>query len=638
VINKVRHKSLAYKCEKCGKLHYGHAPRAVTEGGLLDIPLLAELILFRALGNVTMRKTTELFKQNYGVIVSHSYVNNCLRDIGFILRPIYLEILDNIKNEPVLNIDETTHKCLGKQSYAWTFKAEHLVAYKIGNRCSWNLISVLGDNYEGILGSDCYSPYLSYVKGHPNVKLQLCLAHLKRDFNNCAQHNIVDMIAYGEKGAELIENLIHCHNERLKIEDINSIDALLCHQRLLKLKEELIQHAANPKVLIGKAKGIAKRFRTYPEYYFTFIDTLGICPTNNPAELSIRGIVLERKISYGTQSITGNWRCETFWSITNTLQLNNIDMKEFFVRSITAYHNGEPLPSLVNIGSTVDPKYIEQNKKDIKTQLEKEKQDRKDKKAKIGTKIEVEPFAGNSETEDNRDKSKGAWPKDRPSSEFKSVEAPKQTPTEPKSREELKQITPESIPSEVLKQPSPKPKSSRRKPKRPSSKSKFIKTKRISPLAKRQKKKVARKELISVKEKRKEQSKSKASQKKDRRHSKSIVTNEKQQISSKKSQYIIKSPLSKKPQEASITAFWISDFIMADRTLKRLRSAPGSSKGGSGASPKGSYSFPRSVKPELKGPCLPKESKVASRRVSGVKTSGGKKVSNSNALALATLN
>jgi transposase len=549
VINKVRHNSLAYKCEKCGKLHYGHTPKAVTDGWLLDIPLLVELFLYRALGNVTIRKSAELFKQNYGVTLSHSCINNYLRDMGFILRPIYLEILDSIKNEPVLNVDETTHKFCGKRTYTWTFKGELIVAYKIGTRASHNLISVLGDNYEGTLGSDCYAPYLSYVKNHPKAKLQLCLVHLKRDFVHCSQFNNVDMIAYGEKGAKLVENLIHWYNERQKIEDINSVDALLYHSRLLKIKGELIEHAANPKVLLGKAKGIAKRFQTHPEYYFTFIDTPGIGPSNNPAEQIIRSVVVERKISYGTQSITGNWRCETFWSITNTLRMNNIDMNEFLIRSLTAHHNGEPLPSLVNIGGTVDPKYVERNKKDIKTQLEKEKQDRKDKKGIKGNKIEVKSLIGNAESVSTKGESKGASPNDWPSSEFKSGEKPKQTPPEFKSNEE---------------------------PKEPSSKAKSNKVKRNPPLAKRRKKKVARKELAAVKKKQKEQSELNVSQEDDKCCSKSIVTNEKRLTSLEKPQRIIKPFPLKKLKETSITAARVSNPTMADRTLKRLRSAPGS--------------------------------------------------------------
>jgi hypothetical protein len=69
---------------------------------------------------------------------------------------------------------------------------------------------------------------------------------------------------------------------------------------------------------------------------------------------------VERKISYGTQSIIGNWACETFWTIGGTAILKKINLKDFLESALTAYYEDRPLPSLVHIGSTVDPKYVEQ--------------------------------------------------------------------------------------------------------------------------------------------------------------------------------------------------------------------------------------------------------------------------------------
>ncbi|MDR2667188.1 MAG: hypothetical protein LBB34_03740 [Holosporales bacterium] len=68
-----------------------------------------------------------------------------------------------------------------------------------------------------------------------------------------------------------------------------------------------------------KAKDIAARFMKNPNDYFTFIDTPGVNPTNNNAEIALRGgPVLHRKISYGSQSIRGICFSETLWTITET--------------------------------------------------------------------------------------------------------------------------------------------------------------------------------------------------------------------------------------------------------------------------------------------------------------------------------
>jgi transposase len=591
MIEKNRHIVLAYRCEKCGKIHYGLAPKAVTKGGLFHYSLLVEMLLLKLIGNQTIRKIRDLFKYSYDIEVSHSYINNCLKDVSLIFRPIFLEILDNIKYEHVLNIDETVHKFCGKQIYDWVFKGERLVAHKIGTRDSNTLNLVLGNRYEGIIGSDCYSVYLSYVKKHPDVTIQLCLAHLRRDFVHCSQFLNNEVQNFGNKGIELIDKLFHWHHEYQKVEDKTSIEALTYHHRLINTKKALIEHAANPRVLMDKAKGISRRFTLFPENYFTFIDNPEIGPTNNAAEISIRGVVVERKISYGTQSILGNWASETFWSIRGTLELNQIDIREFLTSALVAYYEGKPLPSLVNIGKTVDPKYIEQTKTELKILKEQEKYRKNTKK---DNKIEAERNTIKSNKKRGQDKSNKVQDILLPSQELQtSVETLKEPSLELKTSEEiLKELSLELKSSEdTLQEPSLEPKSCNEAV--------------TSSLNKKNNKRVSRNAPSVAKKRSKNQYKSRNSQKKDESNSQPTATKE----ASHKSiagQSFKKSPPANKHREQTKEAPRLSSQIIADRTThKRLLTAPGPSKNGSGASPKGFIAPKGCVQPEPKRSCLP---------------------------------
>ncbi|MDR2338580.1 MAG: transposase [Deltaproteobacteria bacterium] len=287
-VSKQTHKVLAYKCKKCGKIHYGPAPPQVTKGYFFDIGLLSDLFFHKAFYLLTTRGLQSYLQESFGVKVSHSFVNNLLKDIGWILRPIYLEMLDNIKHQDVLNIDETTIKFLNKQKYAWAFVAPSLVCYKISTREGGNLGSVLTDEFKGVIGSDCYACYRSYAKDKPDVKLQLCLVHLKRDFTNCSQYVQNPKVAeYGRIGEAYIVKIFHHYHLLNKIEDKDSADAIVQFDILERLKEKLISHAANPDVeadeLKGIVKGISERFQNYPELYFTFLYHPEIGPTNNLA-------------------------------------------------------------------------------------------------------------------------------------------------------------------------------------------------------------------------------------------------------------------------------------------------------------------------------------------------------------------
>jgi hypothetical protein len=71
-------------------------------------------------------------------------------------------------------------------------------------------------------------------------------------------------------------------------------------------------------------------------------------------------------------------------SISATLKRKNVDTQKFLDDAITASNKGEPLPSAVYIGQTVDPKYEELAKEEIiniKSRIREEKI-KKEKKAK----------------------------------------------------------------------------------------------------------------------------------------------------------------------------------------------------------------------------------------------------------------
>ena len=88
------------------------------------------------------------------------------------------ELEQQLRREPVLNIDETDWRTNGGKRYLWAFVAASFVLFTIARtRGSELLIQLLGAVFEGILCSDRFSGYLKY---HPG-KAQFCWAYLKRN-------------------------------------------------------------------------------------------------------------------------------------------------------------------------------------------------------------------------------------------------------------------------------------------------------------------------------------------------------------------------------------------------------------------------------------------------------------------------
>jgi hypothetical protein len=92
------------------------------------------------------------------------------------------------------------------------------------------------------------------------------------------------------------------------------------------------------------------------------------------------------QVSYGTHSLAGNRYCETLWSVSETLNKTGQDPLSFFTKALSAYYAGELPPSLVNIGQTVDPKYVKQAEEELK-KLDEDKKALAAKKAEAKKKL-----------------------------------------------------------------------------------------------------------------------------------------------------------------------------------------------------------------------------------------------------------
>jgi transposase IS66 family protein len=79
---------------------------------------------------------------------------------------------------------------------------------------------------------------------------------------------------------------------------------------------------------------------------WTFADRHGVQPTNNHAERALRGAVIYRKLSLGSQSEQGERRIERLLSASTTYRLRHGSLFEYLDQLLTAHNGGDPIPLL----------------------------------------------------------------------------------------------------------------------------------------------------------------------------------------------------------------------------------------------------------------------------------------------------
>lgn len=335
------HQSHTSWCPQCQKAYGAPFPGRIAKGGLLGPQLTALVAYLKGACHASFSTIRQFFRDVLAVPISRGQLAKVIGKVTEALERSYEELLRLLPEEGVVNADETGHKLNGEQWWTWCFRAELYVLYHIeAHRSADVLLQILGKDFEGVLGCDCFSAYRRYMR-ECNIVVQFCLAHLIRDVKFLTTLPGAEEKAYGERLRELLRQLFHIIHEREHL-------SAKAYQRRLEEKRRQIVAAGTRAVPAAQAcQAMATRLRKHGAAYFTFITTPGIEPTNNLAEQAIRFVVIDRHITQGTRSEGGNRWSERIWTVIATCALQGVSVYEFLCASVRTFWEGSPQPSLV---------------------------------------------------------------------------------------------------------------------------------------------------------------------------------------------------------------------------------------------------------------------------------------------------
>ena len=126
------------------------------------------------------------------------------------------------------------------------------------------------------------------------------------------------------------------------------------NRRQLQLQAHALRRELKP--ILRRHKGKAPRYKrsrgmarnllkAWPALW-TFADRAGVAPTNNHAERALRGAVIYRKLSLGSQSQQGEQRIERLLSASITCRLQHRSLHAYLAELLNAHAHGSPLPAL----------------------------------------------------------------------------------------------------------------------------------------------------------------------------------------------------------------------------------------------------------------------------------------------------
>jgi transposase len=339
-----QHTSPEYWCARCQQAYRAPLPAAIEKGGLVGPRLTALVAYLKGACHASYSTVRKFLRDVVGLNISRGQLAKVIAKVSEALDGPYQELLLMLPGEGRLNVDETGHKDNGTPMWTWCFRAELYTLFKIDpHRRADVLLEVLGEEFDGVLGCDCFSAYRRYMR-ECGVVVQFCLAHLIRDVKFLATLPGKQDRGYGERLREALRKLFSL------IHQCEQMPAAQFQCWLQAARDGVLAAGTTDVPTSRHAQTMAKRLRTYGASYFTFVTTPGVEPTNNLAEQAIRFVVIDRHLTQGTRGETGQRWCERIWTVMATCAQQGRSVFDYLCTAVNDHFQRETVPSLLAEG------------------------------------------------------------------------------------------------------------------------------------------------------------------------------------------------------------------------------------------------------------------------------------------------
>lgn len=333
------HRTHHLSCPGCGKRTAGRLPVEVA-GSPFGVGVQAAVVTLTARNRVSRRDMPELAWELFGLGISSGAVDAICQRAAAALAEPHTALVDKVLCAPVLNVDETGWCTAAEARTLWSASTADAAIFRIcEDRHRDRLVELLGEHFKGIVGSDRWWAYDLF---DPESR-QVCWEHLKRDFFKHSE-GLAEQQEFGTACLALTKRLFktwhsfeeHANRTRL-IREMAPIKAEL---------RNLLEHAGRNSQRTRFHRVFANNLLKLWPALWTFVTVEGVQPTNNAAERALRGPVIYRRLSHGTQSEDGERFIERALSVSVTCRLQARSMFAYMRELLTAHNRGDPLPTL----------------------------------------------------------------------------------------------------------------------------------------------------------------------------------------------------------------------------------------------------------------------------------------------------
>lgn len=301
-------------CKNCGKTFFPSGKDEIPKG-YIGPRALATASYLRYAIKMPFESARNILDELWGMPITSPALAGFDKKLADTGRPLYKKLADIVRFSTSVNTDETSWPRGSSMDWLWTFANTDCVLFKIAPSRAGKVASdILGENYGGVLGSDCFRAYNALSA----KAKQKCLTHYERAASNLEKFYPNDETVC--RFSLCLKDIFQRARQTKRDWITGSIDDEEANQAAGEFEEELDQ-LTETTLDNRDAENLRKRLVTHRAENFTFLRYKEVEPDNNRAERALRPSVVMRKITYGNNSEIGARNHETLMSLIETAKL-----------------------------------------------------------------------------------------------------------------------------------------------------------------------------------------------------------------------------------------------------------------------------------------------------------------------------
>lgn len=285
---------------------------------------------------VSYGKVSEVLNDAFGLQVCRSGWCQADQKLARTAQPVYEDLVEVIRQCSVVHADETGWRIGTLSAWLWVFTNQEVSVYAIrDNRSSDVVVDILGEQFQGILASDCY---LAYDEKRLTAWLkQKCVGHLLRELKEMKESKSGRALHFARQVTTILREAIVLKAEKARL------DPFTFYQRAQELETRLdVLIAPKRRLSDGDNARFAKRLRKHRPHLLRFLYVDELDATNNLAERMLRPAVITRKTNGCNRTRSGAAAHAILSSVLVTCRQHAVPILDYLVQ--LQQYGGSPSP------------------------------------------------------------------------------------------------------------------------------------------------------------------------------------------------------------------------------------------------------------------------------------------------------